>query len=688
MSCKKTFALCMAIGLILGNYQAFAQTAEELLSKGIRLEEVKGELEKAIEVYQTIVASFPENRPVAAKSLLHIGLCYEKLGRHEAQKAYWRLIREFADQQNQVAEAQARLAAIDQPRNSIDQSTMVVRLVWKGGAARGAVSSDGRYLTFTDWETGDLAIRELATGRNRRLTSKGSWNDSDEFAEGSVVSPEGKQIAYAWYNKDGLYDLRIIGSDGSNPRVLYSSDKLDYIVPSDWSTDGKHILTVIFRKDKTNQIVLISAVDGSVRVLKTMGWQHPGGNVCFSPDGRYIVYDILSKDDTTERDIFIMATDGTQEIPLIKHPADDMVLDWTPEGKKILFSSDRTGTRSAWAISIADGEPQGTPEVIRLDIGRMGPIGFTRDGAFYYSQPTGMLDVYTFTIDPVTGKVIAPPTPITQRFEGSTIDPVWSPDGRFLAYILRPNVMYGFSPCTIVICSLENGKEREISPAMAYFHALRWSPDGHFILVSGIDKKGRRGIYRIDVQTGDILPIVNGQANQAAWSSNGKMIFYVRELANKAFRILVRDFETNEEKELYQAAEQMRISHLTISPDGKQLAFSLSGKTLLTRLMIMPTAGGSPSELLQLKDPEAIPCGFHGAVEWIANGHQIVFVKRQKQGDMELWRIPVEGGEPQDLGITEGIIHGLRVHPDGKRVAFAGGKFGNDVWVMENFLPE
>ena len=88
MNCKKTVALCMAIGLILGNYQAFAQTAEELLPKGIQLEEVKGELEKAIEVYQTIVDKFSDNRPIAAKALLHIGLCYEKLGNQEAKKAY------------------------------------------------------------------------------------------------------------------------------------------------------------------------------------------------------------------------------------------------------------------------------------------------------------------------------------------------------------------------------------------------------------------------------------------------------------------------------------------------------------------------------------------------------------------------------------------------------------------------
>lgn len=319
-----------------------------------------------------------------------------------------------------------------------------------------------------------------------------------------------------------------------------------------------------------------------------------------------------------------------------------------------------------------------------MDIGRMEPIGFTRDGSFYYGLGTSMIDVLSFKYDPVTGKVIDQPAPIIQRIVGSTENPVWSPDGRFLAYILRPNVTYGFSPSTLVIHTLENGEEREISPSLSAFSDLRWSPDGHFILAWGIDKKGQYGIYRIDVQTGANLPIVKGQVNHPVWSSDGKMILYVSENA-----ILVRDLETNEEKQLFKPVGKISPANLVISPDGRQLAFSLSGTVPETSLMVMPTAGGSPREILQLKDPESIRSGWHGNIEWIADGRQILFVKAQKDGNNELWQIPVEGGKPQNLGITnKGIISGLRVHPDGKRVAFTNAKLGGDVWVIENFVPE
>ena len=117
MNCKKTVALCMAIGLILGNDQAFAQTAEEFLAQGMQLEEVKGELEQAIEVYQAIVKDFPENKPVAAKAYFHMGMCYEKLGRKEAQKAYQQIILKYADQDDLVAKANAELQYLNIPQS-------------------------------------------------------------------------------------------------------------------------------------------------------------------------------------------------------------------------------------------------------------------------------------------------------------------------------------------------------------------------------------------------------------------------------------------------------------------------------------------------------------------------------------------------------------------------------------------
>ena len=80
MKTKTIIAAAILFGLILECNKTIAQTAEELLPKAIQLEEVKGELEQAIEIYQSIVNKYPDNRPFAAKAYFHMGMCYEKSG--------------------------------------------------------------------------------------------------------------------------------------------------------------------------------------------------------------------------------------------------------------------------------------------------------------------------------------------------------------------------------------------------------------------------------------------------------------------------------------------------------------------------------------------------------------------------------------------------------------------------------
>jgi tetratricopeptide (TPR) repeat protein len=88
------------------------QNAEQLFQSGIYKEEIEGELEKAIAIYEKILMDFPDNKTTAAKALYHIGLCYEKLGNQEAQKAYQRLIEEYPGQIQEVTLAKARLASL------------------------------------------------------------------------------------------------------------------------------------------------------------------------------------------------------------------------------------------------------------------------------------------------------------------------------------------------------------------------------------------------------------------------------------------------------------------------------------------------------------------------------------------------------------------------------------------------
>ena len=690
---KAVTTFVLAALLLAGGAVAQQKKQQEIdLQAAMRTETVEGDLQSAIEHYKKIVAAHGGNRAVAAKALVQMGQCYEKLGNAEAQKAYERVLRDYADQRELAAEARTRLSALGHAAGLVDASAMTVRRSWAGPDTdtTGAPSLDGRYLSYVDWATGDLAVRDLATGEKRRLTNKGSWQTSSEYAYFSTISPDGRQVAYAWCcTKDGRFDLRLISvnaaSDGTKPRVLYSNGDVFYLQPRDWSPDGNYVLATFSGIGKSTQLALISVTDGSVRVLKTLDWRYPQ-NMSFSPDGRYIAYDFPPKEDSPDRDIFVLATDGSRETALVEHPGNDYVLGWAPDGKRILFASDRTGSLGAWAIPVAEGKPQGPPELVKGDIGRISPMGFTRKGAFYYGLQAGMQDIYIATLDMATGKVVAPATPASRRFMGANSSAAWSPDGEHLAYLSQRDPSHvSTGPRVLRIRSLESGQERELSHNLSSFFTrvqLRWSPDGRSLLASANDNKGRPGLYQIDVQTGAVSPVVQGTPRfaQGVWSQDGKAIFYAqREFTSNSLDYLrVRDLETGRDKEFYRPASPSHLRSLALSPDGRWLALSISRREA-SNLLVVPAAGGDPRELLKLPGGE----DWVNALEWTQDGSQLLFSHKN-----ELWRIPAEGGEAQRLGLASNSRGAsVSIHPDGRRIAFSAGEPKFEVWVMENLLP-
>jgi len=677
--------------LAFASSASIQQSAEKLYQSGIYKEEVEGDLEKGIEIYQTIVKQFPGSREIAAKAQLHIGLCYEKLGMKEAQKAYQKVVDNYPEQTEAVKAANEKLSLLIRADTVVgkENKEFSIRKVGDVGVF-GAISPDGRYLSYVDWDTGDLAIYEIATGNKRRLTNKGSWDQSDEFAQFSRWSPDGKQIVYDWSNKNGYVDLCIVGLDGSKPRILYSNKESTWAQTFGWSPDGKQILAYLEKKDGQNQIVLVSTADGSVSILKTLeqGWPD---NINFSPDGRYIVYDFPQKEDSPERDISLLSTDGSREIPLVEHPADDYVLGWAPDGKNILFASDRRNSLDVWVIQFSDGKVQGTPKLVKSNIGNVcNPMGFTQKGSFYYGIVDPAYDIYFAELDPETGKMLALPKKASTRFEGSLTQPEYSPDGKYIAYISGRA-----SHSALSLQSLETGKVQEFPLRnIQRANSPRWSPDGRSILVWGLDYKGGWGIYRIDTQSGIftlIVPPAPADENWATtheWSRDGKAIFLARNPSNPSHlplltRIMLREIESGTEKELYRGSPGM--FSLSCSPDGKWLAFMRRGKEGF--LGIMPAAGGEHRELYRFeqKDNNYVP------LRWTPDGKYILFeIVEPGQKKWSWWRIPIGGGEPQKVGLELDGRFSVSVHPDGRHIVFSspgstGENSGN--WVMENFLP-
>jgi tetratricopeptide (TPR) repeat protein len=162
-----TIILLLAFAVLASAAQT--KPASVLLQEGLYAEEIEGDLEAAIKVYERVLKEFPRNRPVAAKALLHIGLSYEKLGKQEAQKAYQRVVQEFADQQKIAAEARTRLSRLTRLASAMQAEDIVIRKLMDASGAGfhggGEPSPDGKYFCFVDWETypNDIVIPEFCT---------------------------------------------------------------------------------------------------------------------------------------------------------------------------------------------------------------------------------------------------------------------------------------------------------------------------------------------------------------------------------------------------------------------------------------------------------------------------------------------------------------------------------------------
>jgi tetratricopeptide (TPR) repeat protein len=95
-----------------------AADTERQLEAAIHREIVLGDLPGAMEQYRAILAQPDKTRPAAARALLQLGACQEKLGqRKEAYDAYRRVVTEYGDQAEIVTRARVKLAAWSGPRN-------------------------------------------------------------------------------------------------------------------------------------------------------------------------------------------------------------------------------------------------------------------------------------------------------------------------------------------------------------------------------------------------------------------------------------------------------------------------------------------------------------------------------------------------------------------------------------------
>jgi Tol biopolymer transport system component len=644
------------------------------LEKARRVEVVDGDLDAATKRYEAVVEQFKtSDRATAAQALLSAAELYRKMGRAaQENSAYERLIKEFSDQPKPVAMARSRL----NPSLATTPAALAFRRV-SSGSFQAVVSPDGRYLAHDNWPLANrLIVRDLTTGTERQYDTTG-------FA--AVFSPDSSRIAYAHCIDIRNCEVRTANvreTPDQAPRRIFSLEGA-YAGPMDWSPDGRTLAVFVNREaDRVLQFGLLGVSNGAYRVLKTVEWGGGGIGGYFSPDGRDIAFNARVTGDAGKRDIYLMAVDASREVPVVTGPGDEFVLGWTPDGKHLLFAANRANM-SLWAQAIVDRKPSGSPMLVRNNVEPgINPAGVTRAGVVHLGARVRAQNVEVVGFDPATGTSVGAPSRPIRSVADYHRFPVWSPDGKAIAYTSFRNSEY-----ILGVRTMDTGAERELklgSGLDLINSIISWAPDGSFVAY-GRDLKGRYGVFRIDGIDGNVTPLQyqgpQGRAGQEGffWSPDGKKMYY-RVATSGVGWICERDLASGTERPIVDG----QFRSMALSPDGKWFVLTrpedaaalARGETSLFTVLLTPAAGGEQKELMRGVDVALNP-------QWMADS-QAILLKATVAGMPEVWRVPIDGSAPRKLDIAVGGQ--FKLSPDGRQLVYNVGEEKNEVWAVENVL--
>lgn len=215
----------------------------------------------------------------------------------------------------------------------------------------------------------------------------------------------------------------------------------------------------------------------------------------WSPDGKQIVF-VSERDGNAE--IYMMHRDGSGVTRLTENQAWDVSPAWSPDGKKIVFSSNREGGNNLYILDtqtqsmerLTDGQHDIFPD--------WSPKG---DLIIYQSERQGKLDIYVIDVKTKIEKRLTSGAPY------SVARPVWSPDG--LSYLYESVLSYK-DQVGIAITEYPNMNFEKVIDPVGVNIWPTWSPDGAQIaFTSYLD--GQRDIYIVS-RDGKLLYRVTNDA--------------------------------------------------------------------------------------------------------------------------------------------------------------------------------
>ncbi|HWH05271.1 MAG TPA: hypothetical protein VNT23_02405 [Gaiellaceae bacterium] len=219
----------------------------------------------------------------------------------------------------------------------------------KSGEYSPVWSPDGERLAFVGYRHGNAEIYVArADGRGaRRLTAHPGEDISPAW------SPDGRRLAFA-SNRSGEFELHVMNADGSRVRRVTRLAKRGYGSYSPaWSPDGRTLVFSSSGPTPENPELYSIRPDGTglKRLTRTRGDAETLGDdgmPSFSPDGRTIVF---TSNRTGDGELWTMRPDGSGQRRLAGAPrADDWAPRYSPDGRTIVYELRRGAAVDVWVV--------------------------------------------------------------------------------------------------------------------------------------------------------------------------------------------------------------------------------------------------------------------------------------------------------------------------------------------------
>lgn len=402
---------------------------------------------------------------------------------------------------------------------------------------------------------------------------------------GVQVSPDGNQLLYpvSYYsikeNKSNT-ELFVMNADGSDKRQITTTSAGEGAAK--WMKDGKHI-AFISSESGSRQLWMMKS-DGSGRHRIS---DREGGIVdfLFSPDETKLLF--VAEVKTRET-----VTDLHPDLPEAKaYIADDLMYkhwdEWVTTAPHPFVAS-FDGKKLSGEKDLLEGQPFESP---LKPMGGIEQLAWSPDGkviAYCSRKKNGKdyavstnSDIYFYELQ--TGATANK----TEGMMGYDLNPVFSPDGKWLAWESMERDGYEADKHRLIVMNLETGEKRDLS---LHFdqnaEGLSWSNDSKSIYFVSV-WHGTTQLYKVDVETALIVKLTEGQHDYRSVQQAGDRLVAVRGSMSMPHEIYTVNPQTGEAVELSFENKDL-LSNIEMGKVEERWVTTTDNKQMLVWVMYPP----------------------------------------------------------------------------------------------------